>query len=217
MRGLKRKLDDLQPSPTSASTLRERLAHIDAALAASRQAAAAKTAAAMAEISETAATRADAVIAAEKESEMDEDDEPKGDIDTKMDLEKTALAAQMEDRPDKNVEMKSVEVVKKKTSTATAVDAPSHDHTLDRYVVDYLLRSGRMRTAKTLAASQGIEVGCDTGRADIQTLVDIKLFSELMRIENALVEKHSCVEALAWCGENRGTLKKQGVSRAEAQ
>ncbi len=45
-----------------------------------------------------------------------------------------------------------------------------------------------------------------------QSLVDIKLFNELIRIETALLEKHSVAEALAWCGENRGTLKKQGVS-----
>lgn len=41
--------------------------------------------------------------------------------------------------------------------------------------------------------------------------MDIKLFAELAKIENALVEKHSCTEGLAWCGENRGTLKKTKV------
>ena len=41
-----------------------------------------------------------------------------------------------------------------------------------------------------------------------QDLVDIKLFSELIRVERALVQNQSVVEALAWCGENRGTLKK---------
>ncbi|WWD17302.1 hypothetical protein CI109_101742 [Kwoniella shandongensis] len=71
------------------------------------------------------------------------------------------------------------------------------DSTLDRYIVDYLLRTGRMKAAKALAERQGIE-----------PLVDIKLFAELTKIEIALVEKHSCAEALAWCGENRGTLKK---------
>lgn len=58
-----------------------------------------------------------------------------------------------------------------------------------------------MKTARTLAATLGI-----------QDLVDIKLFAELCRIEAALVEKHSVTEALAWCGENRGTLKKLEVS-----
>jgi macrophage erythroblast attacher len=42
--------------------------------------------------------------------------------------------------------------------------------------------------------------------------VDLKLFAELTKIENALVGKQSVVEALAWCGENRGTLKKTKVS-----
>lgn len=41
--------------------------------------------------------------------------------------------------------------------------------------------------------------------------MDIKLFAELTKIERALVEKHSVAEALAWCGENRGTLKKTKV------
>lgn len=40
----------------------------------------------------------------------------------------------------------------------------------------------------------------------------MKLFAELVRIETALVEKQSVAEALAWCGENRGTLKKTKVS-----
>jgi macrophage erythroblast attacher len=58
-----------------------------------------------------------------------------------------------------------------------------------------------MKTARALASAQGIE-----------SLVDIKLFAELVRVESALIDKNSCTEALAWCGENRGTLKKQGVS-----
>jgi macrophage erythroblast attacher len=32
------------------------------------------------------------------------------------------------------------------------------DRTLDRYLVDYLLRTGRMRAARALAEKQGIEV-----------------------------------------------------------
>ncbi|WVR07045.1 hypothetical protein IAU60_004084 [Kwoniella sp. DSM 27419] len=71
------------------------------------------------------------------------------------------------------------------------------DKTVDRYIVDYLLRTGRMKTAKALAEAQNIDA-----------LVDVKLFAELTKIETALMDKHSCVEALAWCGENRGTLKK---------
>lgn len=46
----------------------------------------------------------------------------------------------------------------------------------------------------------------------MKQLVDVKLFAELSRIETALVQIHSVTEALAWCGENRGTLKKTKVS-----
>jgi len=78
-----------------------------------------------------------------------------------------------------------------------APEPVQEDKTIDRYIVDYLLRTGRMKAAKALAEKR-----------DIEPLVDVKLFSELVRIEKALVEKQSVVEALAWCGENRGTLKK---------
>ncbi|KAJ9105393.1 hypothetical protein QFC21_001763 [Naganishia friedmannii] len=68
---------------------------------------------------------------------------------------------------------------------------------VDRFMVDYLLRSGKQSAASVYAKERGIE-----GQ------VDIALFQECARIERALVKKQSCVEALAWCGENRGTLKK---------
>ncbi|ORX36619.1 putative negative regulation of gluconeogenesis-related protein [Kockovaella imperatae] len=71
------------------------------------------------------------------------------------------------------------------------------DRTLDRYIVDYLLRTGRVKAAQALAVHQGIE-----------DYADIKLFAELTKIEKALIERRSVTEALAWCGENRGTLKK---------
>jgi len=44
----------------------------------------------------------------------------------------------------------------------------------------------------------------------LQDLVDIDLFLELQRIERS-IQAGSCSEALAWCGENRGTLKKMKV------
>jgi hypothetical protein len=37
--------------------------------------------------------------------------------------------------------------------------------------------------------------------------VDIELFSDISRIENALA-RHSCAEALAWCSENKTALRK---------
>lgn len=43
--------------------------------------------------------------------------------------------------------------------------------------------------------------------ASLQTLVDIELFSDIRRIEDALA-RHSCTEALAWCSENKTALRK---------
>ncbi|KAG7571478.1 hypothetical protein FFLO_00661 [Filobasidium floriforme] len=68
---------------------------------------------------------------------------------------------------------------------------------LDRLITEYLLRTGKRETASTWAREQGIEA-----------YVDIPLYAECARIESALVDKKSCSEALAWCGENRGTLRK---------
>ncbi|CAH7686482.1 CTLH/CRA C-terminal to lish motif domain-containing protein [Phakopsora pachyrhizi] len=67
---------------------------------------------------------------------------------------------------------------------------------LDRHLVDYMLRVGCTRSAQSLSQVAGIE-----------PLVDENLFSELARIESAL-NQHSCTEALAWCKENSGALKK---------
>ncbi|KAF7325858.1 hypothetical protein MKEN_00436500 [Mycena kentingensis (nom. inval.)] len=70
------------------------------------------------------------------------------------------------------------------------------DTRLDRWLVDWALRSGRERTARQIAKERHIE-----------TLVDIDLFADIKRIEAALAG-HSCTEALAWCSENKSTLKK---------
>ena len=43
-----------------------------------------------------------------------------------------------------------------------------------------------------------------------QALVDIGLFMEIRRIEDAL-RNHSCTEALAWCNENKAALRKGKV------
>lgn len=43
-----------------------------------------------------------------------------------------------------------------------------------------------------------------------QRLVDIELFSDIRRIENALKQR-SCTEALAWCSENKSALRKVKV------
>ncbi|KAF8323531.1 CTLH/CRA C-terminal to lish motif domain-containing protein [Cantharellus anzutake] len=70
------------------------------------------------------------------------------------------------------------------------------DTRMNRWLVDWMLRQGDVDSAKKLAESKGI-----------QTLVDIDLFAEIRRIRRAL-ERHSCLEALAWCNENKVSLRK---------
>ncbi|KAH9177732.1 CTLH/CRA C-terminal to lish motif domain-containing protein [Lactarius sanguifluus] len=70
------------------------------------------------------------------------------------------------------------------------------DIRLDRWIVDWVLRHGRVQTARHIAQEKGIEA-----------LVDIDLFMDIRRIEEAL-GKHSCSEALLWCGENKNALRK---------
>lgn len=69
---------------------------------------------------------------------------------------------------------------------------------LDRLLVDYLLRTGYVRTASQLATAQGI---------DELVRVEIAAFESCGRIQKALLSK-STKEALAWCGENRKELGK---------
>ncbi|KAJ3822583.1 macrophage erythroblast attacher isoform 1 [Lentinula raphanica] len=70
------------------------------------------------------------------------------------------------------------------------------DKRLDRWLVDWCLRQGKEKTARQLAREKDIEV-----------LVDLDLFSDIRRIERAL-SQHSCTEALAWCSENKASLRK---------
>ncbi|KAF5329946.1 hypothetical protein D9611_010440 [Ephemerocybe angulata] len=70
------------------------------------------------------------------------------------------------------------------------------DTRLDRWIVDWCLRTAKERTAKQIAEEKHIE-----------TLVDIELFTDIRRIESALA-RHSCTEALSWCSENKAALRK---------
>lgn len=70
------------------------------------------------------------------------------------------------------------------------------DTRLDRWLVDWALRTGKEKTARMIAEDRGIE-----------RLVDIDLFSDVCRIEEGL-KRQSCSEALAWCSENKSSLRK---------
>ncbi|OCF42887.1 macrophage erythroblast attacher isoform 1 [Kwoniella heveanensis CBS 569] len=153
-KGLKRKLDDIQPNAEQPTPLRVRLNYLNAL--------------------ETEHIKASGRIA-------DGKDKAKPSVAV---LKDEAVKMELDGEEEVAVPLES--------DAERAIDK-----TLDRYIIDYLLRTGRMKTAKTLAEGQNID-----------GLVDVKLFAELAKIETALVEKHSCTEALAWCGENRGTLKK---------
>ncbi|KAG5220509.1 GID complex containing RING finger motif [Salix suchowensis] len=70
------------------------------------------------------------------------------------------------------------------------------DTRFDRWVVDWFLRNGKEKSARHLAQEKHIE-----------PLVDIDLFMDIRRIEDALSHQ-SCTEALAWCSENKTALRK---------
>ncbi|KAF9558375.1 Golgi transport complex subunit 4 [Mortierella alpina] len=67
---------------------------------------------------------------------------------------------------------------------------------LNRILIDYMLRDGFRESASLLAKSEQIE-----------DLVDIELFVQSAKVEQALV-RQSCTECLQWCKENSSNLKK---------
>lgn len=54
-----------------------------------------------------------------------------------------------------------------------------------------------------------------TATAWAKNLVEIDLFSDIHRVEEAL-RRHSCSEALMWCSQNKTALTKMKVSIALA-
>ncbi|KAL1995305.1 hypothetical protein VTN49DRAFT_1492 [Thermomyces lanuginosus] len=67
---------------------------------------------------------------------------------------------------------------------------------LDRLLVDHMLRSGFIESAKQLSREKGIE-----------DLVDTEVFVQCQRIAESL-RRGDPREALQWCGENKAALKK---------
>jgi macrophage erythroblast attacher len=67
---------------------------------------------------------------------------------------------------------------------------------LNRLLVDFLIRSGYGESAKALATEKGIK-----------DLVDVDLFLQCYKIRESLRSK-STTECLAWCQENKQSLRK---------
>lgn len=70
---------------------------------------------------------------------------------------------------------------------------------LNRLLVDHMLRSGYLESAKQLAHEEGLE-----------DLVDVHVFAQCQRIAESL-RRGETKEALQWCGENKVALKKLHV------
>ncbi|PYH40667.1 FYV10 family protein [Aspergillus saccharolyticus JOP 1030-1] len=67
---------------------------------------------------------------------------------------------------------------------------------LNRLIVDHMLRSGYLESARQLAREKGIE-----------GLVDLSVFVQCQRIADGLRQGET-KDALQWCGENKAALKK---------
>lgn len=68
---------------------------------------------------------------------------------------------------------------------------------LDRMLADNMLRQGFIESAKALATEKRI-----------QDLVDVEIFESVNRIEKSLRIDNKVDMALAWCADNKSTLKK---------
>ncbi|KAL1918931.1 uncharacterized protein VTP21DRAFT_2312 [Calcarisporiella thermophila] len=86
-------------------------------------------------------------------------------------------------------------------TTIATVNSPEYSRwsrtRLNRVLVDYMLRRGYKESAQKLAQDENIEA-----------LVDIELFLQSKKVEEALIARRSCTEALQWCSENKSSLRK---------
>jgi len=92
--------------------------------------------------------------------------------------------------------LEDLAMVESLSSTDDPQFEPWAETRLDRWLVDWALRNGREETARKITEEKGIE-----------KLVDIDLFADVRRVEEALNRK-SCTEALAWCSDNKMGLRK---------
>ncbi|TIA89893.1 hypothetical protein E3P99_01860 [Wallemia hederae] len=70
---------------------------------------------------------------------------------------------------------------------------------LQRWIIDWCLRNNRIDLSKLLTANSNIE-----------QLIDVELFQEIIQIESDLLN-NDCNSALAWCSDNKLTLRKLNI------
>ena len=70
---------------------------------------------------------------------------------------------------------------------------------LNQLLCDYLARQGFNKTAQKLAV-----------QTNVNDLVDLEIYRQSQRIQDSLF-KHSCLDALQWCAENKSAMKKLDV------
>ncbi len=82
---------------------------------------------------------------------------------------------------------------------STCAAPPTITSYVDVLVQEYVARQGHSDTLRTLQ------------RPDpdfLPLLIDVEQYEELNRLVASIEERHSCAEALAWCGKNAAKLKK---------
>ncbi|PVU97327.1 hypothetical protein BB559_002085 [Furculomyces boomerangus] len=68
---------------------------------------------------------------------------------------------------------------------------------VDRFLMDYMMKTGYQTSASNLAT-----------HSDLESFTDSQLFSQLINIQNSLLVQNSCKECLQWCSENKAALKR---------
>ena len=83
---------------------------------------------------------------------------------------------------------------------------------LDRLLVDYMLRKGMTESSVQLGQRKQIEVFSFflLTRTDFKDLVDVEVFGQCRKIEQALLAQ-SVTECLTWWNENKAALSKINV------
>ncbi|OLY84755.1 Protein FYV10 [Smittium mucronatum] len=71
---------------------------------------------------------------------------------------------------------------------------------LDRFLMDYMMRSGYQESATVLAKCSGLT-----------SFSDNDIFERLISIDNSLRKNQNCSECLSWCLENKISLRKMNV------